>query len=68
MRVVVAPDKFKGSLSAPQVAAHLAAGLVHAAPGTEVAQVPVADGGTGRSMRRSPPDTGRCRYPHGAHR
>jgi glycerate 2-kinase len=47
MRVVVAPDKFKGSLSAPQVAAHLAAGLVHAAPGTEVVQVPVADGGDG---------------------
>jgi glycerate 2-kinase len=47
MRVVVAPDKFKGSLSAPQVAAHLAAGLVHAVPGTEVIQVPVADGGDG---------------------
>ncbi|RFU20487.1 glycerate kinase [Geodermatophilus marinus] len=47
MRVVVAPDKFKGSLSAPQVAAHLTAGLVHAAPGTEVVQVPVADGGDG---------------------
>ncbi|WP_100502187.1 glycerate kinase [Geodermatophilus chilensis] len=47
MRVVVAPDKFKGSLSAPQVAAHLAAGLVHAAPGTEVVQVPIADGGDG---------------------
>jgi glycerate kinase len=47
MRVVVAPDKFKGSLSAPEVAAHLAAGLVHTAPGTDVVQVPVADGGDG---------------------
>ena len=47
MRVVVAPDKFKGSLSAAQVAAHVAAGLVRAAPGTEVVQVPVADGGDG---------------------
>jgi glycerate kinase len=47
MRVVVAPDKFKGSLSAPEVAAHLAAGLTQAAPGTEVVQVPVADGGDG---------------------
>src|SRR3712207_1272644 len=47
MRVVVAPDKFKGSLSAPQVAAHLAAGLARAVPGTEVVQVPVADGGDG---------------------
>ena len=47
MRVVVAPDKFKGSLSAPEVTAHLAAGLTRAAPGTEVVQVPVADGGDG---------------------
>ena len=47
MRVVVAPDKFKGSLSAPEVAAHLALGLTRAAPGTEVVQVPVADGGDG---------------------
>jgi glycerate kinase len=47
MRVVVAPDKFKGSLSAPEVAAHLAAGLALAAPGTEVVRVPVADGGDG---------------------
>ncbi|HYO38291.1 MAG TPA: glycerate kinase [Nocardioidaceae bacterium] len=47
MRVVIAPDKFRGSLSAPEVAAHLAAGLIRAAPGTEVVQVPVADGGDG---------------------
>jgi glycerate kinase len=47
MRVVVAPDKFKGSLTAAQVAARVAAGLARAAPGTEVVQVPVADGGDG---------------------
>jgi glycerate kinase len=47
VRVVVAPDKFTGSLTAPQVAASLTAGLVRAAPGTEVVQVPVADGGDG---------------------
>ena len=47
MRVVVAPDKFKGSLSAPQVAHHLAVGLTRAAPGLEVVEVPVADGGDG---------------------
>jgi glycerate kinase len=47
VRVVVAPDKFKGSLTAPQVAAHVAAGLTRSAPGVEVAQVPVADGGDG---------------------
>ena len=47
MRVVVAPDKFKGSLTAAQVAAHVTAGLARAAPGVEIAQVPVADGGDG---------------------
>jgi glycerate kinase len=47
VRVVVAPDKFKGSLTAPQVAARVAAGLSRAAPGVEVVQVPVADGGDG---------------------
>jgi glycerate kinase len=47
VRVVVAPDKFKGSLTAPQVAARVAAGLRRAAPGVEVVQVPVADGGDG---------------------
>ncbi len=47
MRIVIAPDKFKGSLSAPEVAAHLAAGLLAADPGLTVEQIPVADGGEG---------------------
>jgi glycerate kinase len=47
VRVVVAPDKFKGSLTAAQVADRVAAGLTRAAPGVEVAKVPVADGGDG---------------------
>jgi glycerate kinase len=47
MHVVIAPDKFKGSLSAPQVAAHLAAGLARVAPGVRLVEVPVADGGDG---------------------
>src|SRR5437868_6593052 len=45
--VVLAPDKFKGTLTAPQVAAHLAAGLERARPGLRTVQVPVADGGDG---------------------
>ncbi|RBY76866.1 glycerate kinase [Geodermatophilus sp. TF02-6] len=45
--MVVAPDKFKGSLSASEVAAHVAAGLTAAAPGLTVAAIPVADGGEG---------------------
>ncbi|MFB8008622.1 glycerate kinase [Nocardia sp. NPDC056000] len=46
-RVILAPDKFKGSLTAAQVAAALAAGIERAAPGTEVRRLPVADGGDG---------------------
>jgi glycerate 2-kinase len=46
-RVVIAPDKFKGSLTAPEVAAHLARGLAAAAPGVITDEVPVADGGDG---------------------
>ena len=45
--VVVAPDKFKGTLTAAQVAAHVAAGLGRARPGVKTVQVPVADGGDG---------------------
>lgn len=47
MDVVVAPDKFKGSLTAREVAAHIAAGLRSVAPGLAVREVPVADGGDG---------------------
>src|SRR5262245_51485794 len=46
-RVVLAPDKFKGSLTAPEVAAALAAGITRAVPEAELRQVPVADGGDG---------------------
>ncbi|UOY03431.1 glycerate kinase [Blastococcus sp. PRF04-17] len=46
-RVLVAPDKFKGSLSGAEVAAALARGLTAAAPGVEVRSLPVADGGDG---------------------
>lgn len=45
--VLVAPDKFKGSLTAAEVAAHVAAGLRRAVPGVAVETLPVADGGDG---------------------
>jgi glycerate kinase len=45
--VVIAPDKFKGTLTAAQVAEHVAAGLDRACPGLRSVQVPVADGGDG---------------------
>ncbi|MDT0169349.1 glycerate kinase [Pseudarthrobacter sp. BRE9] len=48
MRVVIAPDKFKGSLSAPEVCSHLEKGLQRGAGGNlEVVRIPVADGGEG---------------------
>lgn len=46
-KVLIAPDKFKGSLTAAEVAARLSAGLVRAGFGGEVVSVPVADGGDG---------------------
>ncbi len=47
MRIVVAVDKFKGSLSAEQAASHIATGLRAADPEIEVVTAPVADGGDG---------------------
>ncbi|MET8851062.1 glycerate kinase [Amycolatopsis sp. NPDC004625] len=47
MKVLVAPDKFKGSLTAAEVASAVASGLADVHPGLAVRQLPVADGGDG---------------------
>ena len=47
MHIVVAPDKFKGTLTARQVADRIAAGIRVEAPDVAVVRVPVADGGDG---------------------
>ena len=48
MRIIIAPDKFKGSLSAPDVCTHLEKGLQRGAGGNlDVVRIPVADGGEG---------------------
>lgn len=47
MRVVVAPDKFKGCLTATQVAEALSLGLLDVRPDLQVVRLPVADGGDG---------------------
>ena len=44
-QALVAPDSFKGTFSAPEVAAAIAAGLRQG--GTEAVELPVADGGEG---------------------
>ncbi|WP_433893560.1 glycerate kinase [Streptomyces sp. CA-111067] len=46
-RVLVAADKFKGSLTAVQVAERVTAGLREVVPGVDVTSLPVADGGDG---------------------
>ena len=47
LRVVLAPDKFKGSLTAYEVADAVAAGMRDALPELETILLPVADGGDG---------------------
>lgn len=47
IRVVLAPDKFKGTLTAAEVAEHLAAGIASARPDVDAVRLPVADGGEG---------------------
>lgn len=47
MRILIAPDKFKGTLSARAAAEQIAAGLRDALPGAELDLLPVADGGEG---------------------
>lgn len=46
-RVLLAPDKFKGSLTAAEVAEAVSRGLLRARPGLDVVCLPVADGGDG---------------------
>lgn len=46
-RIVLAPDKFKGSVTARDVSARLAEGISSVRPDVEIVTVPVADGGDG---------------------
>jgi glycerate kinase len=47
MRVVVAPDKFEGSLGAGQAAVAIETGLRRARPDAQVVRLPLGDGGAG---------------------
>ena len=47
MRVLIAPDKFKGSLSAEEAATAMAQGVLAVYPDADVTRLPVADGGEG---------------------
>jgi glycerate kinase len=46
-RYLVAPDKFKGTLTAPEAAAAIAQGILRADPPARIDQLPFADGGEG---------------------
>jgi glycerate 2-kinase len=46
-RYLIAPDKFKGSLSAPEAAAAMAAGILRREPDALIDLCPIADGGEG---------------------
>lgn len=47
MRVLIAPDKFRGTLTAAQAAHAIGVGWRRARPNDEVVEVPMADGGEG---------------------
>jgi glycerate kinase len=47
MKILIAPDKFKGSLSAPEVAENIAAGLRDVLSDAKIDIAPMADGGEG---------------------
>ncbi|MDT0196699.1 glycerate kinase [Arthrobacter sp. AB6] len=47
LSVIIAPDKFKGSLTASEVARGIANGLRKSMPGIHTIELPVADGGDG---------------------
>src|SRR5262245_53680515 len=49
MKILIAPDKFKGSLSAIEVCEAIAAGIRSIRPDCEIISVPMADGGDGFS-------------------
>jgi glycerate 2-kinase len=47
VKILIAPDKFKGSLNARDVAENIAAGLREVLPKSKINVVPMADGGEG---------------------
>lgn len=46
-RLLIAPDKFKGTLTAAEVVAALGRGIAETAPDAEITACPIADGGDG---------------------
>lgn len=47
MKILIAPDSFKGSLSAKEAAAAISKGILKSIPDAEIALAPISDGGEG---------------------
>jgi glycerate kinase len=47
MKILLAPDKFRGSLTAPEVCEAMREGILKAVPNAEISAIPMADGGEG---------------------
>lgn len=47
MKIILAPNAFKGSLTAAEAARAMAAGVRRVVPGADIVEMPVADGGDG---------------------
>lgn len=47
MKIVIAPDSFKGSLSSPQACEAIAEGIRRVIPNAQIVSIPMADGGEG---------------------
>ena len=48
MKIVVAPDSFKGSLTAVEVSDAIEQGIREIFPEAEIVKIPMADGGMGQ--------------------
>ena len=47
MRILIVPDKLKGSLSAAEAASAIRRGILRELPGASIVEMPIADGGEG---------------------
>jgi glycerate kinase len=63
VRIVLAPDKFKGSLTAEEVCAAMARGIHRVDPSIGVESIPMSDGGEGFVSALVGATNGRLRPP-----
>ena len=63
MKIVLAPDSFKGSLTAQEVCRAMEQGVRRVIPGCEIISVPMADGGEGTVQALIDATGGRMLHP-----